>query len=1487
MSADNASRLPVELVDHLREVKSWVRWQWLLRGFGRVAVLVSLSLVTVFLLDFRLDLNPTARLAAFWSIGAATSIALLGWLVIPLCRRMSWSELAALADKAHPEWEDSLTSAVELNDPSQPDGFKGSPVMRQMLLEQTRQRVEELDLERVVSSRRAWRSVKLGSAACLLLAAPVFFAPSSYRQLWQRLLMPSGNWGTVGAWQIEVADGDRVVARGADVELLAKATKTGNAEPPKSLLLEWRDTVGTTDRRAMPYDAARQAFATIVPHVMRDLKFHVSVERQQSRDYQVRVVEPPVVTQVRVDIEPPAYAGWPAQSLDGAVGAIRVFERSRLKFKLEFNKPIESASLVWRQGGEPLTFDLAADKQSALMEMLADPKVFGPYAFAIADIHKLTNNDIVPRELIVVADEPPHLIVKGDQSAEVRPDDAVPIDVTATDDIGIGQLELHFKINEGKTQKLIAENVQGQKEVGHRFTLDLSSLKVEQGQWLTYKIRTTDERPDPGPHEVWSDVRVLRISTKAPPPGFNELAKTQEELRQELKQLQNDVVQRQRDIEAHRKQSEIAERTKKEPLPPERLQQLEQQIAELKQRGEKLADQLAADPLFHELGEQVRDVAEQQLPAAAQEVKQAQQDAGREQIDELRRGEQQLADAAKKLQQVEKPFQQLAELQKDLLELNRLARQADQLANRADELNREQAANEPREEQKSADAQNADPQEKANQQAESAEQAQKLAADEKQLAKDQAKLADALNDLLKRRPELLNAAKRDELDRLAQLAEQAKELAKEQQELADAIKERQQETAESAKELADRQQDLTERAEKASLEAEKQDDTKSVKPVNPESLREAVAALQEGNLDKAQKQQELAANELDRLAVELENAKADSKKPDQSPLVQAARELADEQKKLADKADEAQKSDDAELKQKAAEQLQRDQAKLNERIENLPANTDNKPADASNKNPADKPNADKPSGDKPSADKPNGDAKLDDADAKPADSDSKPNPAQVAQQEAEKRAEQAEQALAEGNLEKAAQEQRRTEQALRELAKQAAQPMNAGGDPAMPEQLAQLAKEQRQLAKEVAQALNEQRGEQSKKDDAQPAAPSEQANAKNGNEQPMPQPNANEPGQQAPQKPGDQSQEPPAGQPAQQTQAAQQQRQEQLSEAAGKLGEKLEQAQNRLSQKPLNMQKSADGAQAAKEQTASSQENMQAAKQADQSGNPGEAAKSANEAAKQLQQAAEKAQAASEGNQPPKSPVSNNVGKEVAKAAERLRQASEKQSEAKKDQEGKGQQGEGKGKGKEGGQDEGKGQSQPGKGEPGQGESKGESGQCQSNQAGEGKSPGQGQQGESEGQGKGQSQGQGQESPSSQEGQTAERRPFAEAARLLREAARALADAAKQSSPQPSQGRLPQPGQPSNDPNGNPQLANAGGNGQGSVEQDRGENLSDLPIQVKKVTGRNWGQLSSKLQTELTQAAKHQAHGDYSKLIKLYFQEIAKTQGSAAPEKKP
>ncbi len=1070
--------LPSEITDQLIELKSWVRWQWLLRGAGRVGMIASLGLAGAFLADYRYDLAPTTRIAVLSSVVGVTLLAFLAWMVVPLCRRIGWAELAAMADKANPRWEGALTSAVELFDPTQSDGFKGSPVMREMLLKQSRQRVDELDLEEVVSSRKAWSSVRWGLASCVLLTIPVFVAPSMYRQLWQRFLMPWGNWGTAGAWTVVVNNGDRIVARGTDVELLATAEKSGQIESPKSLALEWRDSAGTTDRRVMPFDEARKSFVALVPHVMRDFDFRIVVERQKSRDYQIQVVEPPVVTKIRLDVEPPAYAGWPAQSLDGAIGSIKVFEKSRLKFTLEFNKPVETAQLVWRQHGDAnKKLDLAGSKQTATLEVTADPAVAGPFLFALEDIHKLPNNDTVPRGLVVVTDEAPKLAVKGDHSTEARPDDVVPIDVTASDDVGLGTLELHLTVEEKPREPVVIEAVRGQKNFEHRFTLDLSQLNVEHGQWLNYRVRLTDERPEPGPHEVWSEPRVLRISKKAAPPGANELAKSHEQLRDELNNLRRDVAAKANEIQELRKEAAQENRKPDDFRDAERVAQLQKQLGQLTERAEQLAQQLSQDPLFHELGEKAEQVAQNELKQAEAEVQQsrgeANQQLNKEQLDHLDHAEKQLGSAAKQLAQLEKPFDQLADLKKDLLELRRFARQAEQLANRADVL------------AKNDDAKSADqPDARARGEKQAAAEAAKTEQEKQQLADQQKQLADALNDLLERRPELLAAARRDQLEQLGELAEEARQLAKQQNELADALRQQQAATAERNAEFAEKQQDLQKRAQAQvdrSLRDRKAGEPNADKPATPEALQDAVASLKQGDLAEAQKQQQQAANELDRLAAELQQTKAD-----QSPLAQAARELANEQKKLADKAAEANKSDDAERRQQIAEQLQRDQATLNERIENLPANKDSKPADAAKINPND-PNADKP------------------------------NPTQAARQEAERRAEQAEQVLADGDLEKATLEQRRAEEALRELAKQAAQQEVARtptserpdvGVGATEQQVAQLAEEQRQLAKEVAQALNEQRGEQPQPNAAQ--LKSDKAN-ENSSQKPEAQPSGQKP----------------------------------------------------------------------------------------------------------------------------------------------------------------------------------------------------------------------------------------------------------------------------------------------------------------------------------------------------------------------------------------
>src|SRR5437867_1681520 len=113
MSRD-AAWLPSEVADHLVELKTWVRWQWLLRGAGRVGFVTSLCLGAALLADYRMDLSPFGRGVAATSVAAVTLLALIAWVLVPMCRRMGWNELAALAERAHPEWKGCLTSSVEL-----------------------------------------------------------------------------------------------------------------------------------------------------------------------------------------------------------------------------------------------------------------------------------------------------------------------------------------------------------------------------------------------------------------------------------------------------------------------------------------------------------------------------------------------------------------------------------------------------------------------------------------------------------------------------------------------------------------------------------------------------------------------------------------------------------------------------------------------------------------------------------------------------------------------------------------------------------------------------------------------------------------------------------------------------------------------------------------------------------------------------------------------------------------------------------------------------------------------------------------------------------------------------------------------------------------------------------------------------------------------------------------------------------------------------
>ncbi|WP_437191269.1 hypothetical protein [Planctomicrobium sp. SH527] len=283
-----------------------------------------------------------------------------------------------------------------------------------------------------------------------------------------------------------------------------------------------------------------------------------------------------------------------------------------------------------------------------------------------------------------------------------------------------------------------------------------------------------------------------------------------------------------------------------------------------------------------------------------------------------------------------------------------------------------------------------------------------------------------------------------------------------------------------------------------------------------------------------------------------------------------------------------------------------------------------------------------------------------------------------------------------------------------------------------------------------------------------------------------------------------------------------------------------------------------------------------------ESANLDDAAKSIDQSAEPLRQAGQLARQASSGANPKRPPATNipgEVGVQVAESSQQLNDAGELLSQLKElslqmpgtdesnqnpeirsmpSKEGKGD------RDQSDGQDQ-----QPGK--PGQGDQKSES-QEQQNGQGKNSASGKGQESMAA---QSQSQAEGQSSSGQQQG--SEKSRGEATSTTLREAAQGLRRAAHQMgiSANQSKGEQQEPQQ-----NGKESQQSTSNDASSSAFNGQAH-LQMLEKSVGNATGRNWGKLPGKLQTEMIESSLRPRDPTYRGLIRRYFEDISKTR---APE---
>ncbi len=1338
-------QLPQQIRQRLKRLDFKVRMMALLRGCGILAVVIASGLGVCLAVDFWFDLSTGMRLLLSSGVIVSGFVTAFLSLLKPLFKKRTLEQLAALVEEQSPALHERLTSTIELTNNQATEGEKGSVLMREHLVRETVELVDKIHFPSAITPRKALKPAVIGLAAMLVLSLPFAISSSGYGLLWARLIRPWENTEAVSNLYFDIDGEERTISRGSDITFKVKPMWRLSKEPlPNKVWFNWKDDSNTTDKRQMTYDKEAGFYKTTLLHVFQPFDFYISSENARSKSSHINVVDTPEIISVSLEIEPPAYTGKKAELIDGVVGRIDIFEQSQLKLHLQFNKPIKTAQLKWIDDSEKtkkeLPLQFSEDRTSASLEFSLGSHEGGVFEFRLKDKYQLTNSQEPYREFVVLTDQPPQLhIANFALSSFAQPTDLLRLKVAATDDVAVGALELHLEIqrasrnnNESKII-LVPNDLLGLKDVPYEFRLNLNDYNLQIDDTIHYKFRAVDERPKPAPQEVWSESQQVSIREKTAPPGSQELVKRQKKQKQTLTNIRKKIAEKKEEAKRLERQARRERNSKQKKERDAQVNKMAAEIDQLSQQLEKLASEFAQSRLMEKLAKQTEEVARKELPQANKEFRKTSEQKPAKEAQSLSKGREQLEKAERKLDALDKEFEKLAEIERDLLELNRLAEEAKQLAK--DAIESDKKRKEPHPSESAA-------QKKSREQKEQQEQ-KKMLAEQKQLSKK-------LDDLIERRPELLEAARQQQLKNLDQLAKKAKELAQQQEKLRDALQAERKASSKELSQLERKQNDILNKTKQLMRDQEKEKTTEnqSEKPQEQPSqkeieetrklMQEALNNLRKEQLADAMQRQKEAASKLDQLA------KGEKNQPE-NPLNKQAKELAKQQR---------------ELQKQLAQLLGKEEKK-----------------DAENAN----------------------------------------------KQPSLKEVKEKQRQLAHRAMKQAI--ERANEDGL--LSPEAKQSMKAAQQAAKASQEADAGnlKEAAKSASKSAQAGRKTGDEMQKRSDAQKHQKGEEAKQL-----------ASE------QEENSQQLKRLAGSPSTRRKA-QEEGQQDISRQGKQLANALSKASQELSSDPLNAKQEGKQAEAATQSAKNANASMQQSQENQQQGNSTKASKAASQAARKLREAAKNASRTSRINRQPPSPVPGDIGQQVVDAKRELDKAQkaldnqknnpEKQPPSQQNEPGKKQAN----------------ASEKSSSEKNQGDSK----NSQQSKVGES------QQGEKQGSKPGKT-----SQSSSKQGS-----PLSKSAQALQKAAQSLSNAAKQMQQGNSSSQKNQQQANKNSPS---KSSSATGEGGSKQELD----LAGLKKRLEQMESHRWGELSGKLQTEILQSSRKRPRSEYSKIIKYYFEEIAR-----------
>ncbi|HKJ81336.1 MAG TPA: DUF4175 family protein [Ignavibacteriaceae bacterium] len=482
-------------------------------------------------------------LSLIFTLGAVSIL-----FVIPLLkyfnifRKTDYYTVSEKAGRNFPLIKDDLLNAMQLVSTDREKNYSSNLINAAFL--DVYNKTKNIQFEKIVDFKKATELFKYLAGTIMICALLFIFIPSLQAASF-RLANFGKEFIPPPRFTFVIEPGNTQATKGDNLSISVKV----NGEVPKNVSLGTKDAEQTKyEMQDLKRDSSG-VYGFQVKSVRSSFKYFASADGINSQQYNVSVIDPPIIKTLDVDINSPSYSGIPAvnQKDNGNVSALK---GSRVSLKISSTKNLKYARLVFSDSTE-VTLKTNGEEARGSFRIKND----NYYRIIIRDNNDNENISPINYTIKALDDAYPVIeVIAPNENLLLPNDNRIALLTKISDDYGFTKLNLAYRLSASKykenwtdyktleiplNRKLTEQNVS--------YIWNLSQLHLSENDVVTYYLEIFDNDNVSGPKSAKTASFTVRV------PTLNELItqadKTQNKAINDLQQTLKDAEDLKKNIE--------------------------------------------------------------------------------------------------------------------------------------------------------------------------------------------------------------------------------------------------------------------------------------------------------------------------------------------------------------------------------------------------------------------------------------------------------------------------------------------------------------------------------------------------------------------------------------------------------------------------------------------------------------------------------------------------------------------------------------------------------------------------------------------------------------------------------------------------------------------------------------------------------------------------------------------------------------------------